>query len=393
MHKTTRITVATIAGLLACCLLTGCWAPLHSHGIAASSLPDHYRTPFRTAGFPLNYSELTVDPPADYLLGPGDILDVTVPGLFDKSEVNPLKAEVMSNGEIHLPLVGAVKVEGMNVVGAQQAINKAYANGFLREPRVNTAIFQKATVNVLVLGNVNVPGTYVLPKYENDVGHAIAAAQGLTEDAADLVEVHRRAVQTDQPVSYRPFRLPPAPGEATMPTPCCSVPSHCLPGDIVTLPLRGPNTRPIDPSEIVLQSGDVIVVPSRRHEVFYVVGKLKETNAVRFNVGNRDRELGVGFILPRDREIDVVTAVAMAGYIDPIDSPTTVTVHRVMPDGEPMLIHVDLIAARYDRVENVLVEPGDIIYLNPDAHWWFRRTFDRVVPDLIRIPYEDIFFD
>ena len=91
--------------------------------------------------------------------------------------------------------------------------------------------------------------------------------------------------------------------------------------------------------------------------------------------------------MPKDREIDVVTAVAMAGYIDPIDSPTTVTVHRVMPDGNPMLIHVDLIKARYDRRETIFVQAGDIIYLNPDAHWWFRRTFDKVVDDLILLPY------
>jgi hypothetical protein len=128
-----------------------------------------------------------------------------------------------------------------------------------------------------------------------------------------------------------------------------------------------------------LLEGDVVLVPSRKAEAFYVVGKLASTNFVRFNIGARERDLGAGFLLPRDREIDVVTAVAMAGYIDPIDSPTTVTLQRVGPDGEPMLILVDLIAARYDRTQTILVEAGDIIYLNPDAPWWFRRTFDRMV--------------
>jgi hypothetical protein len=83
----------------------------------------------------------------------------------------------------------------------------------------------------------------------------------------------------------------------------------------------------------------------------------------------------------------VVTAVAMAGYIDPIESPSTVTVHRSIPGRPPMLIRVDLIDARYSWKENIYVQPGDIIYLNPDACWWWRRTFDNVVPDLITIPY------
>jgi hypothetical protein len=148
---------------------------------------------------------------------------------------------------------------------------------------------------------------------------------------------------------------------------------------ILRIPLRGAADHPLATEDVRLLEGDVVVVPSRKSEVFYVVGKLSPTNFVRFNIGARERDLGAGFLLPRDREIDVVTAVAMAGYIDPIDSPTTVTVHRIGPDGQPMLIIVDLIRARYDRCETLLVEAGDIIYLNPDAPWWFRRTFDRMV--------------
>lgn len=129
----------------------------------------------------------------------------------------------------------------------------------------------------------------------------------------------------------------------------------------------------------MLHAGDVVVVPQKTHDVFYVVGPLSEQNRVRFAVGDRDREIGNGLLLPRDREVDVVTAVAMAGYIDPINSPTTVTLHRVAPDGTPMLILVDLIAARSDRRETLLVQPGDIIYLNPDSAWYTRRLLDKVI--------------
>ena len=53
---------------------------------------------------------------------------------------------------------------------------------------------------------------------------------------------------------------------------------------------------------------------------------LSQTNVVNFSVRDRDRQLGNAFLLPNDRDIDVVSAVAMAGYIDPIDSPSTVSV-------------------------------------------------------------------
>ena len=72
-------------------------------------------------------------------------------------------------------------------------------------------------------------------------------------------------------------------------------------------------------------------------------------------------------------------------HVDPIDSPTTVTVHRILPDGRPLLVKVDLIAARSDPLETILVQPGDIIYLNPDAPWWFRRILDRNLGSLFRL--------
>ena len=123
-----------------------------------------------------------------------------------------------------------------------------------------------------------------------------------------------------------------------------------------------------------------------------MVGPLSKNNVVNFRVSELDRRLGNAFLLPKDRDVDVVTAVAMAGYIDPIDSPTTVTVHRSVPGAPPMLIRVDLIAARYDWNENVYVQPGDIIYLNPDAAWWSRRMFDRIAPDLLLAPYREAMF-
>ncbi len=416
-------------------LMSGCYAPLRTTSIPARSLPDSFRTPWRTGGAPLNLSRLTVRPPADYFLGPEDILEVTIPGLYERAEVVPLRVQIMGDGHVHLPLVGSVGVGNMNLSEAQSAITSAYANGFIVEPRINVTLASKSTTSVLVLGQVNSPGTYLLPKYENDVGHALGAAGGLGQDAADYIEVHRRVPEVlprsagpSPPVRQmswydelpagpalagnlaRPRRLPPTnvlpqgavthaapaqPGPAVAPLPVLpqQLPQQLPPQapQIFRIPLRGADPSLAIPGNIVLGPGDVVVVPDRKHEVFYVVGRLSTTNTVRFTVGDRERELGVGFVLPRDREIDVVTAVALAGYIDPIDSPTTVSVQRTGPDGQPMLIGVDLIKARYDRMETVLVQPGDIIYLNPDSKWWWRRFFDRILVDTFRAPYSKLF--
>jgi len=431
------------AGLL---LLTGCYAPLVSVGTPATLLPDEYRMPMRTAGEPMNYASLTRPPGGEYLLGPDDVLEVTIPDLYEGGPMTPMRVRVMPDGQISLPLVGGVRIQGMTISEAQAAIADRYAQGYLVQPRVIVFLADMAKIRVLVFGDVKNPGVYELFKTENDVGHALAAAGGLTEEAAELVELHRRVPAPAEAVSPPPMQpgetevlpdvqTPGPPREAEsvapailpavrlkrLPAPQSSplvASSHRQPGrswsavspaaplavvpasahtilrsptadpkQVLRFPLRGMSADAIPTSAITLQAGDAVVVPSRRHEVFYVVGKLNPVNVVRFTASERDRELGTGFVLPRDREIDAVTAVAMAGYIDPIDSPTTVTVHRTMPDGCPLLIRGDLIKARCNPKENVLIWPGDIVYLNPDGWWWIRRTFDRVIPVMFTVPY------
>jgi polysaccharide export outer membrane protein len=340
------------------------------------------------AGPELNLCRLTIPPQPDYLLGPDDVLEVMVHGLTPDAPVQPLRAHVMSSGDVLLPLVGRVPVGGLNLLQAQVAITSAYADGFIQDPRVNVYLLERSSTAVVVLGEVMTPGVYKLPKYENDVAHALASAGGLRPDAGLEVEVHRRLLPGEDPSPVMQEMVPP-PGAGPMQEWECIVPEE-VEGDpmrVVRIPLRGPTPAPLRPEDVVLHAGDVIVVPSRKDEVFYVVGKLSPTNFVRFSLSERERDIGAGFLLPRDREIDVVMAVAMAGYIDPIDSPTTVTVHRVGPDGRPMLVLVDLIKARYDRRETILVEPGDIIYLNPDMCWWSRRTFDRILPEMFNLSY------
>lgn len=457
----------TLLALL-CALLSGCYAPMHSPGIEARKLPEQFRWPLRTSAAPLNYSHLVAQTPATYLLGPGDQLQLTAPDLIAQGHSEPIAIQVLDQGEVHLPRLGPVHVEGLSLATAQQTINAALSDrGLLNAPSTVLTLVEKGTVNVLVLGAVNTPGVHALPRFENDVAHALAAAQGFSEEAGDVIEIHRRArpvlVSTPTVVPSGGMRLPPpprvqplVPGSPTageqaalpslqptgghalngipvggvirppgqrpldVPTPASVLapnlpdgsPTATRPPDtfgqygltgevirgqspipvldedddccgeggspILRIPLRG-DTSGIDPAAMVLNPGDVLVIPQKTDKVFYVVGPLSEQNRLRFSVGDKDRQIGNGLLLPDNREVDVVTAVAMAGYIDPIESPTTVTVHRVMPDRRPLLIKVDLIAARSDSKETVMIQPGDIIYLNPDPWWYSRRTMDRVI--------------
>jgi len=411
MFYRSQLTV-TLLGLLSLMCATGCYAPLRSPATPANCLSDVYRMPVRSVPSKLNMANLAVPTPVDYILGPNDVLEVVVVGLADPGrgeQVRPIQVRIMANGMVRLPLVGEVKVSEMNLSQAQKTIDDAYADGIIVRPKTSVSLLQMAQINVPVIGEVTKPGVHPLPRHENDAAHALALAGGLTLFAAEVVEVHRRMseddlvsrlsttfTEGDDPQTIVIPEVLDAPNSPARPlgnskTVVLRIPLRCgVPAIIVDNQVIPQENLTIE--DVTLNPGDVIVVPRQPDEVFFVVGPLSRNNTVNFRVSELDRRLGNAFLLPKDRDVDVVTAVAMAGYIDPIDSPTTVTVHRSMPGAPPKLIRVDLIAARYNWKENIYVQPGDIIYLNPDAAWWSRRMFDRIAPELLLAPYKEAMF-
>ncbi|MEM1068039.1 MAG: polysaccharide biosynthesis/export family protein, partial [Planctomycetota bacterium] len=372
---------------LLCVMATGCYVPLRSPSIPAASLPSHYRSPVRSYRPPMNLAELSLEAPQDYLLGQGDILEVSISGLSNpgpEEKTRPIRTQIMSDGVIRLPLVGSVQVNGMNLADAQDAIDRAYSDRLVKNPKASVILVEKATISIPVLGEVNEPGVQPLPKYENDIAHAIAAAGGLSDYSARVVEIHR-LINPVELACYVDEALPESASlkNAGPPLQASEVEVIGEGGNqvILRVPLEsgtpelilGNQTIPLakfSRADLTLRPSDVVVVPRQADEIFFVVGPLSDNSVVNFRVSDLDRRLGNAFLLPTDRDIDVVTAVAMAGYIDPIDSPSTVTVHRSVPGCPPKLIGVDLIAARYDWKENIYIQPGDIVYLNPDAAWW-----------------------
>ncbi len=381
--------------------LSGCYAPFHTNlGTPASQLSETFRMPARTNQSKLNLGSLVASQPSEYLLGPGDQLEITIPNLVANAPFHAIRVKVQDSGKIQIPGLGTVIVRDQSLTTAQENINLILSKGILVNPKASITLIEKGTVNVLVLGEVESPGIHALPRFENDIAHALAAANGFTEESGDYIEVHRKSptfmeaqpkddstIKFGHSIEYVPTlpvlsEAPEYQGIEGEHCSSCQTINGIPIGPTLKIPLKG-GISPLSSEDVILNPGDVIVVPSAVKEVFYVVGNLSVQNRSRFTIGDAEREIGNGFLLPKNRDIDVVTAVVMAGYIDPIESPTTVTVHRTQPDGTPFLIHVDLIKARKDRRETVMVQPGDIIYLNPDMDWWLRRTFDRILDNAL----------
>ncbi len=122
----------------------------------------------------------------DYRLGAGDQLRVTV---FGEPELSG-DFEVSGAGEVSMPLIGTIPVEGKSVREFQDDLERRLANGYLNNPRVSAEVTNYRPY--YILGEVNQPGEY---PYSNGltVMNAVATAQGFTYRANKRVVFIRAA--------------------------------------------------------------------------------------------------------------------------------------------------------------------------------------------------------
>ena len=130
-------------------------------------------------------------------LGPGDLIEV---GVYNVPELAS-KVRISGSGDIYLPLIDYVHVEGLTQEEAQSLIEKRLADGgFVRNPHVTIFVDEFTSQGVTILGEVGRPGIYP------DIGdhklyQVISQAGGFTATASRKITILRRNQQEPIPVS------------------------------------------------------------------------------------------------------------------------------------------------------------------------------------------------
>lgn len=129
----------------------------------------------------------------EYRLGSADRVRITV---FGEPELSG-EYVLGGTGTVSLPLIGEVSALGLTPREFEAVITDSYANGYLREPRVNAEVMNFRPF--YILGEVRQPGEY---PYTNGltVLNAIATAGGFTYRANDSVVMIKGA---EESVEYR----------------------------------------------------------------------------------------------------------------------------------------------------------------------------------------------
>ena len=118
---------------------------------------------------------------SDYRIGAQDLLQISVFGVKDLDK----DVRVNSNGQISLPLVGAVMAGGRTIPELEAELAKKYSSGFLQNPQVSVFVKEFTSQRVTLEGAVAKPGIYPITG-RTSLLQAVALAGGVNDQIGDL---------------------------------------------------------------------------------------------------------------------------------------------------------------------------------------------------------------
>ncbi len=356
MHATkhyTGLLRSAVGGLTAAIVLTACGCTSLTQpisGIPAHRLPPQFFAPPKNNLVPIDVSLLSQEPPRNYVLEKADILGIYIEGVFpitpegqapqlppvnfpDADSTLPpslgFPIAVQDDGTIALPLIPPLQVRGLTLEQVRNLIRRAYTEKNILSAEKATPIvtlIKERTYNVIVVrqdqsagGNAGggarggsgnnsfirgsdqsaSGGLVKLPAYQNDILHALMQTGGLPGlNAKNEIKVLRASLADKR--KRQEFVQAYYAQIQSNPCDVCSCPPP-LPEDptVLRIPMRlPPGVIPaIRPEDIILEEGDVVYIESREAEVFYTGGLLP----------------GGEHVIPRDYDLDVIGAMAIAG--------------------------------------------------------------------------------
>lgn len=120
--------------------------------------------------------------PKNYILGPGDEIMIDIWGANE----DHIRQTITPEGNIMISQIGPVYLSGMTINEANSYIKNKFSSKYSGvsgedpDSEINLTLGQIRTIQVDILGQVNIPGTYRLSPFSN-VFHALYKAGGINE--------------------------------------------------------------------------------------------------------------------------------------------------------------------------------------------------------------------
>jgi polysaccharide export outer membrane protein len=162
--------------------------------------------------------------PADYVLGPGDQLQIRTWGKIDLDT----RTTIDRNGQIFVPRIGSLRVAGLRYEQVEGFVRTAIA-GLYKDFELNVAIGQLRSIQVFVLGSARQPGVYTLGSLSTLVDALFACGGPSDTGSMRRIELRRGNRLITQIDLYELLRRGDKSHDASL-----------LPGDVIYILPMGP---------------------------------------------------------------------------------------------------------------------------------------------------------
>lgn len=242
-------------------------------------------------------------------IGSGDLIEVS---MFENLDLSG-RFRVDDKGDIDIPLIGLIHVEGETAEGAAALIEKRFVEAQILQPAESHAtvfISEYATQGITVNGEVKTSGVYPAlgVRKLNDV---ITAAGGVTPTAASKVVIFHK-------------------GD---------------PGHPITVDYNPTALNPVIP-DVQIFPGDTLMVP--RAGIVYVMGDVIKAG---------------GYVLDGRNTLTVEEAMALAGGSSHAAALKRVQLVRTLADGRKEAITIPVNLIYKGRAPDIAMRDGDILFV------------------------------
>src|SRR5215470_8160922 len=250
-------------------------------------------------------------PSTTYILGPGDVLRVSV---YDNPDLSQ-EVTIGPDGAFSYPLIGRVQAAGLPVRQLESLLAKRFADGYLVSPQVGVTVIQHKSQQVYVMGAVTKPGPYPLQR-QTTLLEALSTAGGTTPEAGFEVILTHAADKPSLPSGSS--QVAAANGQPALRVSL----EQLMAGGV--------------PQRITLQDGDVIYVPLAAF--IYVTGEILRPGRYRL-----------------EKDTTIQKAVTLAGGFTKFAATKSMTVKR-MVDGKRLV---------FQAGPDDLLQAEDVVVVRP----------------------------
>ncbi|WP_409364323.1 polysaccharide biosynthesis/export family protein [Burkholderia sp. Bp9031] len=282
--------------------------------------------------------------PAPYVIGPGDVLQITVwdhPELVESQgpqlstpnsrPFDPAPGHLVDqNGDLQFPYIGKVHVASLQPDEVQKKLTAALSSMF-RNPQVTVRVASFRSKQIYVDGEVHTPGAVPVNDVPMTLYEAVTRAGGFSATADQSRMVLVRGVK-----SY--------------------------PINLTAMLAHGEN-----PAHIVLRNGDLLRVLPRDQNGVYVMG---EVNKPMTALPMRDGSLSLSDAISQAGSINVNTADAAQMYVI-----------RGALNAAPHVFHLDARSPVAMVLANQFqLQPNDVVYVDGNGLVRLNRVLSLLLP-------------